>query len=323
MTVQQRILVTGASGFVGKALLQRLIENQTVDVVAASRTHISSGNRGVDAVAIGDIGPETDWRTALSRVDTVVHLAARVHVMHDRSANPLSDFRIANVAATMQLARQSAEFGVRRFIYISSIKVNGEFTRAGRPFRAEDHPGPMDPYGVSKLEAELELRQFAEETGLQVVVVRPPLVYGPGVRANFRNMMGWLDRGLPLPFGAVDNQRSIIGLDNLCDLISVCTQHPAAAGKTFLASDGEDVSTTDLLRRLGKALGKPARLLPLPHGLLMAALSAIGQRNVVQRLCSSLQVDIAPTRTLLGWAPPVSLDEGLRRTAQAFLAEAR
>lgn len=323
MTSQRRILVTGASGFVGRALLQRLIENTSTHIVAATRDVSKLENQRVDTVAVGDIGPRTNWHAALSRVDTVVHLAARVHKMHDRSMDPISEFRKVNVAATLQLARQAADVGARRFVYISSIKVNGEFTQTGRPFRAEDTPAPVDPYGISKLEAELELRQLADTTGLQVVIVRPPLVYGPGVQANFRNMMVWLQQGLPLPFGAVNNKRSLIGLDNLCDLISACVLHPAAAGMTFLASDGEDISTTELLRRLGSALGKPARLIPLPQKFLLLALTVLGQRKVGQRLCSSLQVDITPTRTLLEWVPPVSLDEGLRRTAQAFLSDAR
>ena len=316
-----RTLVTGPSGFVGTGLVQRLLETPSVQVVAASRTPYIAGDARIEGIAVGELGPGTDWHAALRGVDVVVHLAARVHVMRDTSADPLAEFRRTNVEATLRLARQAVEAGVQRFVYISSIKVNGEFTPAGQPFRADDRPAPADPYGFSKHEAELALRQLATDSALQLVVVRPTLVYGPGVRANFRSMMGWLRRGLPLPLGAIDNRRSLVGLDNLCDLIATCTQHPAAAGQIFLAGDGEDVSTTELLRRLGTALGRPARLLPVPAGLLRAALTVLGRRDIGQRLCGSLQVDIAPTRALLGWSPPASLDEGLRRAAQAFLAE--
>jgi UDP-glucose 4-epimerase len=251
----------------------------------------------------------------------VVHLAARVHVMHDSAADPLAEFRRVNVKGSLQLARQAAEAGVRRFVYVSSIKVNGEGTEAGRPFRADDAPQPHDPYGISKHEAEVGLHQLAAATGMELVVVRPPLVYGPGVRANFRSMMGWLKRGIPLPFGAIENRRSLVALDNLCDLLVTCTRHPAAAGQTFLAGDGDDVSTTQLLQRLGRALGHPARLVPLPPVVLRRLFGALGKAEIAQRLFSSLQVDISTTRDRLGWQPPIGLDEGLRRAAVAFLAE--
>lgn len=319
VTVPHRILVTGPGGFVGRVLVQHLLADGALQVVAAARHTTAQEDPRLSAFAVGDIGPATDWRAALERTDVVVHLAARVHVMQDHSSDPLAEFRYANVAATLALAKQAARAGVQRFVYISSIKVNGEFTLPGRPFRADDRPAPVDHYAISKHEAEIGLHQLAAETRMQVVVVRPPLVYGPGVSANFRNMMDWLQRGLPLPLGAVNNLRSLVGVDNLCDLISVCARHPNAAGQTFLASDGEDISTTDLLRRLGSAMGRPARLLPLPAVLLRAGLTALGRRSIGLRLCSSLQVDGGPTRSLLGWTPPLTLDEGLRRTALAYL----
>ncbi len=239
--------------------------------------------------------------------------------MRDTVAEPLADFRRVNVEGTRQLARQAAAAGVQRFVYVSSIKVNGESTAPGRPFRADDPPQPVDPYGISKHEAEQALREQAATAGMELVVIRPPLVYGPGVRANFRSMMTWLQRGIPLPLGAIDNRRSLVALDNLCDLIVTCVQHPAAAGRTFLAGDGEDVSTTELLQRLGRALGHPARLLPVPPGLLRTTLGLLGKGDIAQRLCSSLQVDISTARELLGWQPPISLDEGLLRAAATFL----
>jgi UDP-glucose 4-epimerase len=215
----------------------------------------------------------------------------------------------------LNLARQAAAAGLRRFVFVSSIKVNGEATQLARPFIADDAPAPLDAYGVSKMEAEQGLREIARQTGMEVVIIRPPLVYGPGVKANFAAMMRWLKRGVPLPLGAIHNQRSLVALDNLVDLILTCLTHPAATNQTFLVSDGEDVSTTELLRRMGQAMGKTARLLPVPASWLKVAASLVGKGDVAQRLCGSLQVDISKTRELLGWVPPVSLDEGLRRAA--------
>lgn len=312
---ERRILVTGANGFVGTAVMNRVRGRGAVRSQSVQRAD------GLQRVAVGDIDEDTDWSYALAGVKAVVHLAARVHVMQDRAGDSLSAFRRVNVEGSLQLARQSAAAGVRRFVYVSSIKVNGEATSAGRAFRDDDLPQPLDPYGISKHEAELGLRQLAASTGMELVIVRPPLVYGPGVRANFRSMMSWLRRGVPLPFGAIDNRRSLVALDNLCDLLVTCVRHPAAAGQTFLVSDGEDVSTTQLLQRLGQAMGHPARLVPVPPAALRAVFNMIGKRDISQRLFSSLQVDITPARNLLGWRPPIGLDEGLRRAAAAFLAE--
>lgn len=314
-----RIFVTGASGFVGTALVQHMLQDPSAHIIAASREPCTVASARVEGVRIGDLGPQTEWQQHLAGAEVVVHLAARVHVMHDVSIDPLADFRRVNVDGTLRLARQALAVGARRFVYVSSIKVNGESTVLGRPLRADDRPLPQDPYGISKHEAEQGLHRLAEATSLEVVVIRPPLVYGPGVRGNFRTMMDWIIRGVPLPFGAIENCRSLVGLDNLCDLIATCTRHSAAAGQTFLAADGEDVSTTELLRRLGAALGHPARLLPVPTGLLRCALAVFGKRDISQRLFGSFQVDIDATRAHLGWSPPVSLDEGLRRVAQAYL----
>lgn len=268
---------------------------------------------------MGSLSSVTDWTVALRSVDQVVHLAARVHVMNDKSSDPLAEFRQVNVEGTANLARQAAAAGVRRFVYLSSIKVNGEFTQEGRPFTADDAPAPEDPYGVSKHEAEQALRQIAADTGMEVVIIRPPLVYGPGVKANFESMMRWLARGVPLPLAAVtQNRRSLVALDNLVDLIMVCLSHPAAANHTFLVSDGEDLSTAELLKRMGAAMGKPARLFYLPPVLLKLGAQVVKKPGIYQRLCGSLQLDITKTRRLLGWSPPVSVDEGLRRAAERF-----
>lgn len=312
-------LVTGANGFVGSALCARLLNDGTA--VRGAVRSLRSLHDGVEAIEIGGLSHETDWTVALRSVDQVVHLAARVHVMNDKSTDPLAEFRRVNVEGTANLAREAAAAGVRRFVFLSSIKVNGEFTHEGRPFTADDAPAPEDPYGASKYEAEQALRQIAANTGMEVVIIRPPLVYGPGVKANFESMMRWLARGVPLPLAALtQNSRSLVVLDNLVDLIRTCLSHPAAANQTFLVSDGEDVSTADLLRRLGAAMGQPARLVYLPLAILKLGALAMNKPGIYQRLCGSLQLDIGKTRRLLGWRPPVSVDEGLRRTAKGFRA---
>ena len=314
------ILVTGATGFVGNAVVQRLLVEDSLQTVAVAvrQNHHQWPDR-VAPYLTGDLTPSTNWSHALKNVVAVVHCAARVHVMADTATNPLDEFRRVNVQGTLNLANQAAAAGVRRFVFVSSIKVNGELTRLGQPFTANDVPAPLDAYGVSKMEAEQGLRDLSAKTGMEVVIIRPPLVYGPGVKANFAAMMRWLQRGVPLPLGAIDNQRSLVALDNLVDLIITCLTHPAAANQTFLVSDGEDVSTTELLRRMGQAMGRPPRLVPVPASWLKLAAAMVGKQDVAQRLCSPLQVDIAKTRDLLGWTPPLSLDEGLRRAAARFL----
>lgn len=313
------ILVTGASGFVGSALCARLIQ----DGLPARGAVRSFGSQlvGLETVEVGDITIDTGWLTALEGVWQVVHLAARVHAMKDHSSDALAEYRRINVDGTRNLARQAAAAGVKRFVFLSSIKVNGESTKLGKPFTAGDKTDPNDPYGISKLEAENALLQIASETSLEVVIIRPPLVYGPGAKANFESMMRWLDCGIPLPLGSVThNRRSMVALDNLIDLIVTCLRHPAAANQTFLVSDGEDLSTADLLRRMGNALGKPARLFYVPTGVLKLGAALLGRQLMYQRLLGSLQVDICHTRRLIDWTPPVSVDEALRRSAEGFHA---
>jgi nucleoside-diphosphate-sugar epimerase len=313
-----RVLVTGATGFVGRALVTRLLEGGEVRVRALlRRPELQAGS--TESVVVPDLSETSDWSAALAGIDVVVHLAARVHVMREQQADPLAAFRRTNVAGTLGLARAAAAHGVRRFVFVSSIKVNGERTLPGHPFTAADLPDPQDAYAHSKLEAEQGLAQLAAVHPMQFTVIRPPLVYGPGVGANFRALMRWLQRGIPLPLGAVHNQRSLLARANLIDLINTCLTHPAAANRTLLASDGEDLSTSELLRRLAAALGRPARLVPVPRPLVQALAALTGQRAVAQRLCDSLQVDSTATRTLLGWQPPLGVAEALAQTAAAFL----
>lgn len=312
------ILVTGANGFIGKAVCSDLASRayQVRGVVRHPQNMVSQG--GFECLPMQGIDANTDWSGALKGVDSVVHLAARVHLMRETAADPLAEFRRTNVDLTLSLARQAAAAGVRRFVFISSIKVNGEVTPAGQPFTAEDVPHPTDPYGISKLEAEQGLLVLAAETGLEVVIIRPVLVYGPGVKANFQSMMRWLLKGVPLPLGALYNRRSFVALGNLADLIAICLRHPAAANQVFLASDGEDLSIPALLRRTGVALGKPAWLIPVPVIFLRAGARLVGQEAVMQRLCDSLQVDISKTRRVLNWEPPVDVDDALIETARHY-----
>ena len=300
------ILVTGASGFVGSALCRQLNMLGVFSVRAPSRR---------DA----ELAAETDWVSALAGVDAVIHAAARVHVMQENANDSQAEFRRVNVDGTLNLAQQAAAAGVRRFIFISSIKVNGELSQPGQPLRADDTPAPQDAYGVSKHEAEQGLLQLAAATGMEVVVIRPVLVYGPGVKANFLSMLRWVQRGVPLPLGALPNRRSLVFVDNLVDLVMACLDHPQAANQVFLASDGQDVTLSQLLRAIGQALGRPARLLPVPPSLLHAAARVLGRGDLAQRLLGSLQVDITKNHQLLGWTPPFTLEQGLNLTARAFL----
>ena len=280
----------------------------------AVKRKLAAGRAGEDSgFLVADISANSNWLPALQGVEAVIHAAARVHVMNDRIADPLAEFRKVNVDGTLNLARQASAAGVKRFIFISSIKVNGEATSSDKPFLASDVPAPEDAYGLSKLEAEQGLMQIAAETGLEVVIVRPPLVYGPGVKGNFASMIRLVEKGLPLPLGAIHNLRSLVGIDNLVDLIIRCIDHPAAANQVFLAGDAEDLSTTQLLRGVARAKGRPSRLIAVPAGLLTCGAMLLGKRTFAQRLLGSLQVDISHTCALLDWTPPFTVEEGLRR----------
>jgi nucleoside-diphosphate-sugar epimerase len=316
------ILITGASGFVGRALMKRLQADQWFSVRAAVRSLSRLDQTAGAVIETGDLGSVVDWQTALQGIDVVVHLAARAHMMQDTTANPLAEHRKINVEGTLNVARQAQNAGVKRFIFLSTIKVNGEQTPLGRPFRAEDNPSPVDAYAISKREAEDGLRELCSNSTMDFVIIRPPLVYGPGVKGNFLTLLRWLDKGLPLPLASIHNKRSLVAVDNLVDLIITCIDHPAAANQTFLVSDSEDLSTPELLKRTAAAIGTRVYLLRAPVGLLHFAAQCFGKTAAIHRLCGSLQLDIRKTCEQLGWHPPVDVDQALHTTAQYYL-EAR
>lgn len=312
-----RALITGATGFVGRSLCESLllhdIELRGTVWTAESPTNLLAG---VKATPIESIGPDTDWSEALHGIETVIHLAARVHVMDEICGDPLTAYRQVNVAGTENLARQAAAQGVKRLIFLSSVKVHGEETEI--PYTEQLHPAPQDPYGVSKLEAENILRKISAETGLEVVIIRPPLIYGPGVKANFLNLLKIVDMGLPLPLASITNARSLLYLGNLIDAIILCIDHPQAAGQVFLVNDGEDVSTSELIRRVATALDRRAWLLPFPPSLMRLAGKLTGKSMAVDRLLGSLVIDGGKIRRELGWTPPYTMADGLAATAKWY-----
>jgi nucleoside-diphosphate-sugar epimerase len=312
-----KVLVTGASGFVGSALCGQLIE-RGLTTTGVVRHFPANPVQGVDYQIVSGLSNSKLWKEILVGMDVVVHCAARAHVMNESEVDPLAVFREVNVEGTRYLAEQAASYGIKRFIYISSIKVNGEAT-SEQPFKADDVPAPEDAYGISKWEAEQVLQKIARKSKLEIVIIRPPLVYGPEVRANFLKLMRLVKSGLPLPLGAIRNSRSFVALDNLVDLILTCLQHPAAIDQTFLVSDGDDLSTPELLRRTAKAFGKSSRLIPIPVLLLRATALLLGKKDFFQRLCGSLQIDIGKAKQLLGWTPKVSVDAALHKTTKHFL----
>ncbi len=321
-----RVLVTGANGFVGRRACS-LLKESGYAVRAAVRDMNENGVDFIqqvidDVICVGNIDGSTDWSRALAGVDVVVHLAARVHILQEVSKNPLESFRSVNVLGTGRLAELAASAGVRRFVYISSISIHGNSTDE-RPYVEDDEAHPHSPYAISKWEAEVVLRRIAEKSGLELVIVRPPLVYGPGVGGNFLRLMRWADKGWPLPLGSIRNMRSFIGIDNLADLIVRCVEHPDAAGETFLVADGEDLSTPDLIQRIAALLGRPARILPCPVGVLRKSAAVFGMEDVVDRLCNSLQVSSEKARRVLGWQPSVSLVDGFAGTAKWYADSCR
>jgi UDP-glucose 4-epimerase len=309
------ILLTGGTGFLGGSLLNTMI-NKNVRCLGRQKPSNVSGSSFYKS----EINADTDFTAAVQGVNILIHCAARVHVMVVNSSISLDAFREVNTYGTLNLAQQAADAGVKRFVFISSIKVNGELTELGLPFKPDVTFIPTDPYGLSKYEAEIGLRKIALETGMDVVIIRPPLVYGPGVKANFASMMKWMNKGLPLPLGGIKgNNRSLVSVDNLVDLIVTCIDHPNAANQIFLVSDDDDISTSQLLANMAVALDAPNRLLPIPSSWFTLAAKLIGKPDIAQRLCGSLQVDISKTKEMLNWQPRYSSTECMKKTANAFL----
>ena len=316
-----KILVTGAGGFIGSRLCD-ILQASGYEVVATHRSFSGNPeihvNNRIQHIGVGQINSETQWQEALRGVDYVIHLAARVHVMKDYANDPLEEFRKTNVFGTVNLARQAVDSGVKRFIYISSIKVQGEST-ASDPFKAEDTPNPTDPYSISKLEAECCLNKLGAKDGMDIVIVRPPLVYGPGVKGNFLRLMALINSGLPLPLAHTDNTRSMVFVDNLCDLLTRCVEHPDAAGQIFLVSDGHDISTTELINIIGSRMGRKVCIFPFPYKIICFIGRALGKGDAVSRLFESLQVDINKTIDLLGWKPLIRYNKGIEETVNWYM----
>ncbi|MCY9826408.1 UDP-glucose 4-epimerase family protein [Vibrio chagasii] len=309
------ILVTGSTGFVGSRIVE-LARERDWTVIPVVRKQIEPIT---NSLVIPSIDASADWSGAFEGVDCVVHCAARVHQMNESEQDALTAYREINTLGTLNLAKQAAEAGVKRFVFVSSIKVNGELSEPNLPFEPNLNNIPQDPYGLSKYEAEVELAKLSKETGLEVVIIRPPLVYGPGVKANFLSMMRLINKGIPLPFGAIKNQRSLVYLDNLSNLILTCCEHPSAPGYTFLASDDQDVSTTQLMQTIAHAMGKSPRLVPIPMSWIQAGSSVLNKQHIAQRICGNLQVEIGLTKEILGWIPPVTFEEGINKTVEAYL----
>ncbi|MFZ2301194.1 MAG: SDR family oxidoreductase [Gallionella sp.] len=308
-----KFLITGANGFVGRYLCAELIrQGHTVRAAVRSAAPLTNP---IEVSVVGAIDGETNWADALREIDVVIHLAARVHVMKDEASDSLAEFLKVNTQGTANLASQAAVAGVKRLVYVSSIKVNGEQTTKTRPFTESDKPNPQDAYAVSKWQAEQALQRIAHETGLEIVIVRPPLVYGPGVKGNFARLLATVKKGIPMPLASVHNKRSLIYLGNLADALIACANHPSAAGKTYLVRDGEDISTPDLVRQIAMSLGKPARLFPLPTGLLLGLGGLFGKSEAIRRMAGSLCVNDDLIRKELGWKPGVTLQQGVQETA--------
>ncbi|WP_351089080.1 SDR family oxidoreductase [Shewanella sp. S1-49-MNA-CIBAN-0167] len=313
-----KLLLTGASGFVGLNMLEKL-SGYDLHVISRSNNGRFNDFKGLSFFQ-NEIDADTNYNDALTNRDVIIHCAARAHIMSDEALEPLAEYRKVNTSGTMNLARQAVRSGIKRFIYISSIKVNGESTELNKPFKSSDNRVPKDFYGQSKSEAEVQLLQLSKETGLEVVIIRPTLVYGPGVKANFASLMNHVSKGFPLPFRCITkNMRSLVSVKNLVDLIVTCIEHPKAANQVFLVSDDHDISTASMVKHMSQALGKSRTLLPVPLWCYRLFGKLVGKADLVNRLLGSLQVDITHTKETLGWVPPQTLEEGFKETAEAFL----
>jgi len=317
--IMTKILITGATGFVGRTLFENLKSKKKYLVHLSTRNNQEKLLEGEKTFNISEIDSNTNWKDALDGVDCIVHCAARAHMMEKKQTDSLNSYRRVNVDGTRNLAKQAAAIGIKRFIFLSSIKVNGEETIASKSFKYDDIPQPEDAYGITKWEAEQALFEISKQTGLEVVIIRPPLVYGEGVKGNFLRLLNLVYKQIPLPFANINNLRSFIGLDNLLDLIICCIQHPKAAGKTFLVSDGEDVSTSDLIKKLSKLMNRSPRLFQVPQSIIQLIGRLVGKSSEIKRLLGSLRIDNSYAREILGWSPAFSLDESLEKAVRGYL----
>ncbi len=313
--MKNKILITGSSGFVGRHLVQTLLADGQ-ELICPQRSHRQLAH--CYCPTVGDIDGQTQWGNLFDEVHTVIHCAARVHVMNDTASSPIAAFRAVNVDGTLALARQAALAGVTHFIYLSSVKVNGESTPKGKPFDENSPCFAEDAYGISKLEAELALRELSETSGMAITIIRPPLIYGAGVGANFLSMLRWVKKQWPLPLGSIHNQRSFVFVKNLTHFIARCVQNPRAYQEVFFVTDGQDLSTTELLQTAARALGVPSRLLPFPSLLIRIAAILLGKKSIADRLCLSLQVNSSKARIRLDWTPPYTVQEGMAETAASL-----
>lgn len=314
----KRVLITGATGFVGQAFTKQIVARQDYTPIIAVREQLAQYSHLTQFI-VPDLAEPIDWHSSLVNTDIVVHIAGRAHILKETASDPLQAFRKVNVEATIELAKQAMATGVKRFIFISSIGVNGNYNQ--RPFTEQDTPNPEGNYAISKFEAEQALWQLTKDSAMELVIIRPPLVYGAGIKANFLSLVKWVYRGVPLPLGLVNNQRSFVNVDNLVDLMLTVLEHPQAANQLFLVADGEDLSTPQLLKAVAKAMDKKLYLLPIPVALLKIMAAMVGKKNMARQLCDSLQVDISKAKQLLGWQPPFSVQQGLAKTVQAFLRD--
>ncbi|MFD1260112.1 UDP-glucose 4-epimerase family protein [Entomomonas asaccharolytica] len=314
----EKVLITGATGFVGQAFVKKVLADNRYTPVITVRKPLAQESQ-LQQFIVPDLAQPVDWSEALKNTNIVVHIAGRAHILKETATDPLQAFREVNVAATIQLAKQALEAGVKRFIFVSSIGVNGNHTK--QPFTEQDTANPEGNYAISKLEAEQALWQLTKDTPMELVIIRPPLVYGEGVKANFLSLIKWVYRGIPLPLGLVKNKRSFVNVDNLVDLLYRVMEHPKAADQVFLVADGEDLSTPQLLKAVAKAMNKSANLIPIPVSCLRLMATVVGKKNIARQLCDSLQVDISKAKTLLDWQPPFSVQQGLEKTVNAFLKD--
>ena len=313
------ILITGATGFIGRAVLHELLNHSAHQVTALIRGASDALAHGIDKIVVASIDGTTQYHDSLRGIDVIIHTAAQVHKSENSGSR--KTYQDINVEGTLNLANQALASGVKRFIFISTIKVNGEYTHPSEPFTADSPPAPVDPYAISKYEAEQALLALSKKSEFETVIIRPPLVYGPGVKANFLKLMNLIHKGLPLPFGSITNKRSLVSIGNLVNLICTCIDHPNAANNIFLVSDDDDLSTIELSQKLAASMGTNNKFINIPPSLLFSMAFVLGKHNLANRLLRDLQADVTKTKTMLDWRPSTCVDDAIQETAVHFLEQ--